>query len=490
MGKINDENGERIMVKSVVKTKHNRMVRFFVALTLVLVMMANSLSFSIASGTAPIGVEITDMYSTWAAWDIMVAESIYQLGNEGTYSNYRGAFTSAKFIPVLESIATVFNLGANAEIANTGSVTRGEVVGALFSMISEALALDGVVSDIDYFIEKGLIKGRALDDYQLERICTTEEMITFSVRVYDHISYALGSYTSGLFWRITGENSPNTVYLFGTVHLGDSTIYPLSSAIIEAFDSSSYLAVEANVLTISEDDIAYINQIQLLTDGSTIKDHVSEETYELYAAAAESYGIPQQLYDYIKPWSAFISMTQVMMTGGEESAISSALLGMDMYLLTKALYFGKSIIEVESIRYQMDLFDSFSQELQELLLLQLVTPFHDDDVEVDDESSIDISESTRAVMAYLIDAVKNGDEDALTMLMLSSRDYTSPLMSEYNNKIWDIRDANMAEKIEEFLALQDSEGDFFVAVGAGHTVGETGIASVLAEKGYSVERVW
>jgi len=309
-------------------------------------------------------------------------------------------------------------------------------------------------------------------------------MIVFSVRVYEHFVRKLGLDSKGLFWKITGKGLPNAVYLLGTVHFGDNSIYPLSKAITDAFDKSAYLAVEANIYTMGEEDINYINDIQMITDGKTIKDFISEETYELYAEVCESMGLAREFYDYFKPWAAMLGLNQAMMTGGE----ASALLGMDMFLLMKAVASGKNIIEIESIKYQMDLFDSFSPELQETLLLSVIAPppAGEDEEQLSME---EMAELTREFLAYMIEAIRTGNEAFLTEILMAGRDYSNPLMKEYNTKLWDIRDAAMADTIEQYLAYEEAEGDFFVAVGAGHTVGKTGIVQVLIKKGYKVERI-
>ena len=182
-----------------------------------------------------------------------------------------------------------------------------------------------------------------------------------------------------------------------------------------------------------------------------------------------------------------MGIQQAMTSAGSADDATSAILGMDMHLLMKAVYTGKNIIEVESVRYQLDLFDSFSRELQEMLLLSVIAP--PPAAEEDAISLEEMAELAREFTAYLLAAVKNGDEAVLTEFFTAGRDYSDPLMKEYNTKLWDIRDAGMVETIEAYLAYADAGGDFFVAVGAGHTGGETGIVQVLIEKGYTVERI-
>ena len=374
-------------------------------------------------------------------------------------------------------------------ITNKDAVTRGEVVSELFDIIVLAIDFDTDLEALDYFVQNSLIRGRTDDGYQLDETCTTQEMLVFSVRVFEHISYELELDSKGLFWKITGDDLPNTVYLLGTMHIADSSVYPFSKEMIAAFEASVYLGVEANIYTMSAEDMAYMAELQMITDGSTIKDLISEETYATYVEVAESFGLTPDLYDYMKPWAAWLGIQQAMASDESADDATSAMLGIDMYFLMRAFYGGKSVIELESIRYQADMFESFSPELQEMLLLSVLPSSGDEDSE-ETYTQEELAQALREFNAYMLQAVKSGDVDTLTALLLASRDYSNALTSELNTKIWDDRDAGMAEMIEQYLAADDAIGDFFVAVGAGHTIGETGIVNVLMNKGYTVERVW
>ena len=49
----------------------------------------------------------------------------------------------------------------------------------------------------------------------------------------------------GVFYK--AEANGNTVYMLGSIHVGDSTMYPIDSDIIDAYNSSSELFVEADI---------------------------------------------------------------------------------------------------------------------------------------------------------------------------------------------------------------------------------------------------
>ena len=52
-----------------------------------------------------------------------------------------------------------------------------------------------------------------------------------------------------LMWRVTSP-AGQSIYLFGSIHVAEESIYPLPGFIMDAFDSSEYLAVEIDFYAI------------------------------------------------------------------------------------------------------------------------------------------------------------------------------------------------------------------------------------------------
>ena len=249
------------------KTKLTRILGLTIALILFI------LPVTAFAAQPPAGAEITDIYSPWAEFDVFMASTVYGFGNEGTYSNFRGGLMTEKFIPVYESLADALGSSAKLDLPLGERITRGQVVAALYALLSDEPAAAGDAAG--YFVSEGLMRGRVQGDYQLDAICTVEEMIALSVRVYEYAIRSAGEDSIGFFWKIQGAN--NIVYLLGSIHLGDNAIYPFSEKIMLAFDSSSNLVVEVDIATLSEDDMAYIQAMQMVDyeNGETIADYLS-----------------------------------------------------------------------------------------------------------------------------------------------------------------------------------------------------------------------
>jgi len=432
-----------------------------------------------------------DAPSSWAEQYVFMARAAYGLGDASTYAGFKSGVTSDNFIPVLESMYEAFLDGFLGELLFTDEyLSRRAVLGGLYSLKATVMKETESVSDIlPYFVENGLIKGRTSGDYQLDAICTVEEMIIFSVRMYEHIVYLLEDYSVGFLWQVHGGES--TVYLFGSIHLSDGSLYPFSPAVEEAFAASENLVLEIIITDIGEEEEAYLIEKGLILDGTTIKDYISPAVYILYASVWESLGVPAMVYDYMQPWYAAMQLEALFAAlsfGAEsnEQIQETALLGIDMHFLLRALAAGKNIMELETFYSQIEMLASFSPELQEARLFGMIMML----IQPAEEPSEEQEAAAELTMMMLLEVFKTGDEDALAVFTGVNIDpeELSPIDLEFIDKMLTQRDIAMADKIAELLEDGDN-GDYFIIVGAAHLIGENSIIGLLEEMGYTIERI-
>ena len=446
------------------------------------------------AGVSPAGAEITDIYSPWAEEDVFMAQAVYNLGGEGVYSNFKGNLTGTKFAPMHESLRAAFKSEYVFPVTNA-QLTRGQVVGALYGALYGGGR--GQAEAVDYFIESGLIKGRQPEDYQLDEICTVEEMIVLAARTYDHGIYEAGNYSKGFFWEIDG--AANKVYLLGSIHLSDESIYPLSKPAEVAFARTKNLVVEADISVMSEESVAFISDKAFFDPSGeeSIADHISGETYELYVQVCETLGIPAEFYDYIKPWMAYDYLSILLMSEGNEQTMEeNTAAGIDMYFLAKAMASGKNILQLESIEFQIEMLSSFSYELQEMLLievLQSAAPPESGGAPAADSEAPPVAAGQQtdlsAFLQEALAAVKTGDESTIVALFGIDAETEDPLLREYNGKMLADRDTAMAEKIAGYLEDGTYNGDYFIVVGAAHLLSKDSVVAKLTRMGYAVERI-
>lgn len=275
--------------------------------------------------------------------------------------------------------------------------------------------------------------------------------------------------SKGYIWKV--EKDGVVVHLVGSIHLGDAKMYPLRDEIENAFDSSDNLVVEVNIAQQpDEKTAAEIQELQTYTDGTTLKDHVSAETYKRVQAFLQDLELPTNAYDAYKPWAVYLDMANyVSASAGYQGGI-----GIDMYYLSRAQAASKPILELESYSSQIKIFDSYSPELQEQQVKEVLDGIYGTGEAADaTETSIDV----------LAGLWVKGDDAGLEALVAAMQE--SP---EIYEKLLKNRHAGMIEKIEGYLNNEKKES-YFVVAGYLHMLGKDGLVTQLKEKGYTVTRI-
>ena len=105
-------------------------------------------------------------------------------------------------------------------------------------------------------------------------------------------------------WKVSDPNSGNYIYIMGAMHTLPVNSFPLPELYEEAYEQSEGVAVEYDVTELTEGDnmnmdlIMQIASAYVYTDGTTLKDHISEDTYELLVDTMSEAIEWNQQYDY------------------------------------------------------------------------------------------------------------------------------------------------------------------------------------------------
>ncbi len=289
-----------------------------------------------------------------------------------------------------------------------------------------------------------------------------------------------------LFWVAEGKNG-GKVYLLGSIHIGDEQAYRIPEHIINAYLESDALAVECDIVA-AESDI--MGQMELMgyymyTDGSSIKDHVSAELYEGMVEylennpsdLLESYGYTPEVLQTCKP-SMWQSAFETIIT--EKSGLDSNM-GIDRHFLMLAKSQGKRIIEVESVKFQASLFDSFPDELNELLLWDYVNNDAQEYADYYYESYLEWLNGNAEF--FYTETVTDYSGTGMTEEEIAEYE---ALLQQYNDALLNDRNVGMTDTAEKMLERGDN---VFYVVGAAHMGGATGIVTLLRERGWTVTQL-
>ncbi|MGE5613114.1 MAG: TraB/GumN family protein [Bacillota bacterium] len=381
------------------------------------------------------------------------------------------------------------------------TVNRGEVISVLFDTLESAnVGLDltagagSQAGPVEYFISAGLIKGRQDGQLALDEPCSRQEVLVLAWRVYEFVVYETGNDSKGLLWKASDDDS--SVYLLGSIHFADPSIYPLSKKILEAYDKADYLVVEADIANQAE-DIRYMQTKMMYTGDDTLDKNIPKDLYDKFVEVIKPLNIPPEIYNKLKPWYAAMLVQGTELLQGSISAN----IGIDMYFLSKAAG-KKPIMEIEGIRFQVDMFDSLSNELQVWYLASALASATGgrqqaqdgrqtgSNQQAGDSRQQAVGEQSQAVIILLeiLDSWKRGDPGIIEMLLELEASATDAQTREFNHIFWTTRNNNMFDKTMKYLSDPENK-TYFIVVGAGHMGGESGIITQLKKSGITVEQV-
>ncbi len=269
------------------------------------------------------------------------------------------------------------------------------------------------------------------------------------------------SFAQTSLWKVSNEES--LLYIGGTVHLLRPTDYPLPAEFDYAYTSASHIVFETDM-----DALQTISFQQKFTaamtysDGTKLKDHLSDEVYAKVKSRLKSKGIPVQSVEKFKP-----SMVSIFLTQFELSAHKMASEGVDSYFHNKAKNDKKLISGLETAEAQISFLATLGETDPDGLIL----------------NTLDEMDEMNEMINSLIDAWRVGDQNELTDLVVTELQDEFPevykAMLVDRNNLW-------FPQISELLKSKPTE---FILVGTAHLVGEDGVLQMLKKSGYRVEQL-
>ena len=265
-------------------------------------------------------------------------------------------------------------------------------------------------------------------------------------------------------WKV--QSGAAVLYLAGSVHALDRSVYPLSPAFQRAFDASSAL--------VEEIDLAESNSLAaapmllgkgMFQDGQTFDRVVSRQTLALVTERLKGTPMGIDLIKPMKPW-----MVDMILTALEvQDAGLDINLGLDKYFFDLAVAAGKETIPLETAESQVDRMDRMPLAVQEQMLLGTLRGLERD------------LQPGNGALNAVVATWKGGDAPAMEKMLLSE---FAGLPAAYQSLVVE-RNRNWMPQFDACLARRSP---CFVVVGAAHLVGPEGLLALLQRKGYRVEQ--
>ncbi len=257
-------------------------------------------------------------------------------------------------------------------------------------------------------------------------------------------------------WKVEGKT--NTVYLAGSVHLLREQDFPIPPTYDEAYVNSGKIIFEIDTKDMLDPGVA--SQMQKLGsyhDGDTLAEHVSADTIEQLDKFLAERQLPRAVFMKMKP--GLLSMVLSSLEAGNYGARPD--LGLETIFGARAAEDGKPTSGLETIEFQIGLFDQFNDAESEQLL----------------RSTLDSLDDIESNFNKLVQAWRNGDTAKLDRVLNREFDDGGKLREVLLIQ----RNRNWIPHIEKALA---SGHDVMFMVGAGHLVGTDGVIDLLKGRGH------
>lgn len=273
----------------------------------------------------------------------------------------------------------------------------------------------------------------------------------------------------GLLWRIEHPGAKPS-FLFGTMHMSDPRVVQLPPAAQAAFEGADMVVIETtDILDNARMGEAMLARPELMmfTDATTLPGLLSQDDRELVEKELGRRGIPLSSVKKMKPWmlSALVSLPACELA--RKTAGAPVL---DVKLANDAEAAGKQLAGLESMTEQLEAMASLPIEFHlEGLVETLRLGDRIEDV-METMLLLYLDGETGMFWPFFEAALPSGGEEEG--------------FAAFQEAMIDVRNRKMADGARALI----EKGGAFIAVGALHLAGETGLIELLRRDGFQVSR--
>ncbi|NBU35747.1 MAG: TraB/GumN family protein [Bacteroidetes bacterium] len=260
-----------------------------------------------------------------------------------------------------------------------------------------------------------------------------------------------------LLWKISGRTLAADSYLYGTIHLIGKKDYFLLPEVEKAIGKVNTMVFEIDLSVM--DDFSQLMPLMMqgfMRNDTTLSMLYNASEYEKVADYFNDLGLPFQMLEKLKPMLLSSLDPNNMGAGGSE------LKSYEMEFLSIAQKKGLEMKGLETIAFQMSIFDSIPYRVQAEMLLEQINQ-KDEGISMIDEMAGIYKKQDIQKMEEMLENEAGMDQFKDLLLYRRNKRWIAPMIEMMRNK------------------------PSFFAVGAGHLPGEKGVISLLRKAGFTVE---
>jgi len=276
--------------------------------------------------------------------------------------------------------------------------------------------------------------------------------------------------SEAVLWKVEKEGVAPS-YLFGTMHLSDARIATLSDKTKDAIKDSKVVALE--VADLSENAVgaamAKAAELVVYTDGRNLQSQLDEDEFKKVQSLVAKSGMPGEFAGMFRPW--IVSML-LSLSDCERKQVASGAPVLDMRVAEEAQKNGLEVTGLETVESQLGALAAVPDD-QQIQMLKVGLKYAD--------RADDMMETL--VQMYL----KRRINAAMPFQIALAAEQGTPASAfdGFQKTLLVDRNATMRDAAKSLL----EKGSVFVAVGALHLPGQTGLVHLVREAGYTVTPV-
>jgi uncharacterized protein YbaP (TraB family) len=259
-----------------------------------------------------------------------------------------------------------------------------------------------------------------------------------------------------LLWKVTTERGAVN-YIFGTVHSDDARVLQLKPAVQTAFADSERLVLE---IAVSPEGMMDMMARMYRRDNSTLQQDLPAPLYTQTVTAFKERGLEESWVNRLTVWGAALNLMIQPSSG----------MVLDLQLQSQMQSRSKPVFGLETVESQLAIFADLDKESQIRMLTIALGELGR------------LEQTTEKLIQYYL------REDIAAIAGMENEFHTGEnraFMERLMDRLVDDRNRRMTQAMQQHLQA----GQTFVAIGALHLPGKSGIIHLLRKAGYKVEPV-
>ncbi len=266
---------------------------------------------------------------------------------------------------------------------------------------------------------------------------------------------------NALLWKVTGNGITKPSYVYGTIHIIGKDDFFLPDGTLTAVEETDKMVFEIDMNDMNDmsKQMGMLKDV-FMKDNTTLKDLLTEEEYGTVESHFKGMGLPMMMFERMKPMFLTVFAGDGMDIGGLQSG---SMKSYEMEFFEMAQNTSTPVSGLESIEYQLSMFDSIPYKDQAMMLVE----------------TIQTSDAGSDIFKEMIDMYKSQNITSMVEMM------DGESLGGHEDLLLFQRNRNWIPIMENLM----KEGPVFFAVGAGHLAGTEGVLKLLMKQGYQVEPI-